>query len=245
MCGCTSLLRPQHPAPDPLGRYRRIQRRGRSFRRSPMWRNTFAYSMWRMETQKHFGLTNTDSHALSPVIVLDTAEVLAGQDTTGGNVHTTTTKPYTTLEAFCLAVPVDHGIFAIGCNSGIERTDLILTGANITNIPPLAIPLGSLDEAENAWGIRTDKAVRDALYHICGGIPRLLRLTHEVGTAMVGHVSLATGSWMLFADLFQHFQMKCNASYFLSDAKLTVAYSCLLVAATRTLVAAGHCARTA
>ncbi|CUG93690.1 Bodo-specific multi-copy gene family, putative [Bodo saltans] len=91
-----------------------------------------AYSTWMSETASYFQIPV--GMQCDPLIFLDTCEVLAQHDHKY-RVHKSSGKPYTLLEAFCIAVPSPHGIFVAGTNFSLPVTDpMYVTMANMTNI---------------------------------------------------------------------------------------------------------------
>jgi hypothetical protein len=194
-----------------------------------------AYASWIRETSEYFsipaGMANVE-----PLIVLDTCEKLA-LDNHKTLRHETTKKPYTLLEAFCLAVPSPHRIFAIGCNAMISTDEVFLTMANVTKIPALA-PLTEAGYAlavRKSWKQEVDDDVRIPLYHWAGGLPRLLRLAHKP-LFTSDTVTLACGSLCAFERCFDSYQSKAQTLYKVSSERLAHAYACLLASSTKARV---------
>jgi hypothetical protein len=192
-----------------------------------------AYAMWVTETAACYSIPQ-GATKMRPLIILDTCEVLAAE-MHPTQTHTSSGKRYTLLEAFCFAVPAPESIFVIGCNAGITSTDLVLTAANLTPVPPLR-PLteeGHKLAVTESWKQGIDDVVREPLYHLAGGLPRLLRFAHH---AEIGRVTLAQNSFTAFAQCFEKFQRCAADCYPLSKVSGRIAYSCLLASSTKLTV---------
>ncbi|CUE63795.1 Bodo-specific multi-copy gene family, putative [Bodo saltans] len=128
-----------------------------------------AYATWMSETARCFGIPSSAGTTVDPLIILDTCELLAEHDHNG--LVKSSGKPYTLLEAFCLAVPAPYGIFVVGCNAQIDTTDpKYLSMANVADIGPL-VPLsarGYDDAIAESWKYEADPALRAPLHHLAG-----------------------------------------------------------------------------
>ncbi|CUE63749.1 Hypothetical protein, putative [Bodo saltans] len=101
-----------------------------------------AYATWISETAWFFGI-DEGMRNLDPLIILDSCEILC-ECAHKTYVHTTSGKPYSMLEAFCLSVPSPYSILAVGCDVKIDTTDpVMLAIANVAHI-------GLLPHAPNA-----------------------------------------------------------------------------------------------
>lgn len=168
-----------------------------------------AYATWISETARFFEIP-PNAENVDPLILLDTCEFLA-QDDHKSLVHECTRKPYTLLEALCLAVPAPYGIFVIGCNARINAR----ATANVTDIGPL-LPLsndGFHKAHTDSWNSKGCQPT-PLMHSLCGGVPRLLR---ECGS---------------FESL-----TAAARSFYPVDAKLCPhAYTCLLASSTKAKV---------
>jgi hypothetical protein len=193
-----------------------------------------AYASWIRETSEYFGIPAGMAN-VEPLIVLDTCELLA-LDNHKTLRHKMSGTPYTLLEAFCLAVPSPHRIFAIGCNAMISTDEVFLTMARVTKLPALA-PLTEAGYvlASESWKSKVDKDMQTPLHHWAGGLPRLLRLAHQP-LAQAVSVSLARGCLSAFERCFETYQSAAQTDYKLKDERLAHAYACLLASSTKARV---------
>ena len=190
-----------------------------------------AYKRWRDETAKRFGIDAKADDEMRPLILLDTCEMLA-ERRHPRLTHTSTREKYTLLEALCLEVPAPESIFVIGCNAGINATTFVLTSANVNELSPLR-PLteeGHRLAVAKSWGVTIDEPVRVPLYHLAGGLPRVLRTAHQ---NPLQQVTLACGSWHAFANAFTAFKETAQSRYRISGANRKAAYACLLASTTK------------
>ncbi|CUG11135.1 Bodo-specific multi-copy gene family, putative [Bodo saltans] len=194
-----------------------------------------AYATWMNETARHFNI-NSETNDVAPLIVLDTCELL-GQELHNTLVHKSSTgKPYTLLEAFCLAVPSPHGIVVVGCNAQIASTDaVLLTKANVTNIgplPPLSME-GYKKALDESWNSKIDPQVREPIFHWAGGLPRLLKIAEKKEPQQN---SLASGSFSAFSRCFESYKASAGSLYPLQPTWFSQAYTSLLVSSTKVKV---------
>lgn len=95
-----------------------------------------AYASWMSETARCFAITEETNH-MEPLIILDTCEQLA-RDKHKYLVHRFSERPYTLLEAFCLAIPSPRSIFVLGNEAKFDTSDPVLLAiANIRNVGTL------------------------------------------------------------------------------------------------------------
>ncbi|CUG89378.1 Bodo-specific multi-copy gene family, putative [Bodo saltans] len=177
-----------------------------------------AYATWMSETARHFNIT-ADNTNVDALVIIDTGETLSQHDHKS-LVHKHSGKPYTLLEAFCLAVPSPYGILVVGCDIAIELVDpTYLSKAQVTDIGPLA-PLsdaGSRKALEESWG--THAVSFDPRVCLSGGVPRLLRQLEYDG--------MVTEEWL------QKFTAHARAQYPIHEPRLPRAYTCLLTSSTK------------
>ncbi|CUG89373.1 Bodo-specific multi-copy gene family, putative [Bodo saltans] len=192
-----------------------------------------AYATWMSETARFFGIPSSTKANMQPLIILDTCEILSEHDHKS-LVHKSSGKPFSLLEAFCLAVPAPHRILVVGCNAAIKFSSATAT---VTDIGPL-LPLGE-DGYKNAlaesWKYEADAVVRAPLFHLAGGVPRLLRLAHMKQPQTI---SLASGSINAFSRCFEVYSATARAQYPIQPAWFPQAYTCFLVSATKANVKA-------
>ncbi|CUG92551.1 Bodo-specific multi-copy gene family, putative [Bodo saltans] len=101
-----------------------------------------AYDTWMVETAWHFQIED-ETESMKPLIILDHCETLRFPSPTVQHksfLENSFSKPFTLLEAFCLAIPAPHSILVAGCNAEFSTSNhLTLSVANVTNIGgPLA-----------------------------------------------------------------------------------------------------------
>ena len=121
-----------------------------------------AYEAWMKLTNSQVG-----------VIALDTCEELAEKD--GFSVHSDRTR-YTMLEEFCVSIPAPHAIVCVGCSASINRTEFVLTKANVTTLEPLEpIAQREVAAALDSWSVKADEALRLLFHELTGGVPPVLR----------------------------------------------------------------------
>ncbi|CUG89371.1 Bodo-specific multi-copy gene family, putative [Bodo saltans] len=193
-----------------------------------------AYATWMSETTRHFKIPKDKSN-VDPLIILDTCEILSEHDHKS-LVHKHSGKPYTLLEAFCLAVPAPHSILAIGCNAQIDASDPQYSSqTNATNVGPL-LPLseqGGRKAHSESWKSNIDARMIVPLHNLTGGVPRLLRLAHMKQPQTM---SLASRSLNSFSRYFEVYSAAARSQYPVQPAWLSQAYTCLLVSSTKAKV---------
>ncbi|CUG89376.1 Bodo-specific multi-copy gene family, putative [Bodo saltans] len=134
-----------------------------------------AYATWMSETARYFRI---ESHnEVTPIIILDSCEALAEHDH-AFLVHKSSGKPYSLLEAFCLAIPSPYRILVVGTATQIDMSDpVLLAVTNAIDIGPLS-PLseqGTLSAFRESWETEIGSDVARLLFHWAGGVPWLLR----------------------------------------------------------------------
>ncbi|CUG92565.1 Bodo-specific multi-copy gene family, putative [Bodo saltans] len=206
-----------------------------------------AYATWMSETARYFRIQSQEE-SMDPVIILDTCEFLADRDHTF-LVHKFNGKPYSLLEAFCLAIPSPYRILVVGTTVRIDTTDpIMLAITNVFHIGPLP-PLseqGAMNAFRESWQTEISSDVARLLFHWAGGVPRLLRhIAHanhleflhraEQDARSTGHItsrfSFVWLSQRLASSL--HLQHPHLAD---DDAMFAIAYSCLLASSTKAKV---------
>jgi len=190
-----------------------------------------AYSQWGVATKTAFaGVFEDVSHSaddLSPLILLDTCEILAGKK--GFSVHEGGTG-YTLLEELCFAIPSPHAIFVTGCNASVDNTGLSLTKAHVIKLPTLTpLSAGAHRAAIESWGFTMDEAVRPFIHELSGGLPRILLNAH----IFPHEVTLGSGAVNAFAECFATFQKSSQDRYNVGGNTIWNLYSCLLVSSSR------------
>jgi hypothetical protein len=206
-----------------------------------------AYASWISTTEKYFNCSKSMYH-IAPLIVLDSCEVL-----TRPNNQTIFSKYYgrmTLLQAFCFAVPksVDKehfgvidantgGIFVAGTDAWISHNDyseVFCKEDRTTNVSlgPLWKD-GHMKAVRYSWKMEIDADVRAWVYHLAGGVPRLLRLAHE---QHMETMSLACGSLDALQQCFTRYEAAARAAYPLDAEWFPYAYTCLLASSTKARV---------
>ncbi|CUG92571.1 Bodo-specific multi-copy gene family, putative [Bodo saltans] len=200
-----------------------------------------AYATWISETQRCFCIP-PDKEGVAPLIILDTCELLAAHNhrslvhSSKDRTVKTNSKaaPYTLLEAFCRSMPAPYGIALFGCNAKISKHHVFLTQANVTPLGPL-LPLSEVGfqaAVSNSWKTEVDKEILTPLFHLAGGLPRLLRLALQPYTSC-----LARGSFDAFSKIFEAFKTAAKPACFPTDDKwFPHVYTCLLASSTKAKV---------
>ncbi|CUE63850.1 Bodo-specific multi-copy gene family, putative [Bodo saltans] len=182
-----------------------------------------AYATWMSETANYFNIPEGEEH-VDPLILLDTCELLAQREPHG--------KPQTMLESFCLAVPAPYGIVVVGCDATVDIVDASTT---VTRIGPL-LPLtasGHRDAVVSSWksGGAHDAWWRTPLYHLAGGVPRLLRQAPMNQVQPRNPLMLEA-----FCSAFNQYAVLAKAQYPIPPSWFPQAYTCFLTSSTKAKV---------
>jgi hypothetical protein len=198
-----------------------------------------AYATWIAWTKSHFGLSDTQSRELRPVVLLDTCELLAQEH--DASLRHTTGSLYTLLESLCLAVPSPYGSVVVGCNASIAETAVAMTMANLTSLGSLSpISADQYNAVLSEWNkfctdkLSVDPEMKDVVLSLSGGIPRLLYMAHDPV-----RVSLACGSRLALTNCLRAFFQKCSERYAIApeSVHMDLAYACLLASVTKLPIA--------
>ncbi|CUE63824.1 Bodo-specific multi-copy gene family, putative [Bodo saltans] len=186
-----------------------------------------AYKMWMSETKKFFGTPNGDEN-MEPLILLDTCELLA-QHEHNSLKRKASGKPYTALEALCFAVPAPHGIVVVGCDANITEPTNPATTAVAHVGPLLPFTEKSCQQANGA---------HPPLFHLAGGVPRLLCLCTTNQTISQGE-PLTPKNADAFHRFFEDFSVTAKSQYPVQPTLFAQTYTCLLASSTKARVKGG------
>jgi hypothetical protein len=190
-----------------------------------------AYAAWEELTANRFQIDATLSGKLSPLIFLDTCEILAGKPAVT-KTHSSG-KKYNLLERFCVAIPTNRAVLCVGCNAAIDWHDPVTqTELNVRMMPTLTpISFANHEAAVKSWHAEIDASVKELIYELSAGVPRMLRLAHIIKVT----VSLAQGASTCLSLALAHYMTVTQTSYNIpkNDGDLRLLYACMLCSATR------------
>jgi hypothetical protein len=187
-----------------------------------------AYASWIAHTATRFCLTEDQSKALPPIILLDTCEVLATVNSPSQK-HKSGTE-LTALEAFCIRVPNSYSILACGCTTSIEKSDVMLRDAVVTELPalkPLSVE-GYRRAASECWNTPVDPELAEPLHELGAGLHRLLRRAHEPFS-----VSLGRKAWNAVSIGLDAWHQNCRELFNETTLRSVEAYSLFLASTTK------------
>ena len=189
-----------------------------------------AYAAWEELTAKRFKMDPSLCGKLLPLIFMDTCEILAGKPAVT-KTHSSG-KKYNLLERFCVAIPTNRAVLCVGCNAAIDWHDPVTqTELNVFMMPTLTpISFDNYEFAVRSWHAAIDDPVKELIYELSAGVPRMLRLAHESKVT----VSLAEGAGSCLSLALTKYITEGQGLYNIpkNDRNLRLLYACMLCSGT-------------